>query len=105
MLIGLSRQKTVTIKRRTDTTRATLTTVASNVVMDIQPARGGVRGLDDEVVQTREKLFVAFPLKLNSVLKENDVIQRTGKKDLFVWRVDDHIQHQEILLTERANVP
>lgn len=96
--IPLAIRQTVTIVRKTKDTRNTFATVASNVVMSIQPAGGGLRYGD--VTFMKQSLGKALMQTADTSIAEGDLIRRTGERDLPILRIDNLSTVQQFTLGE-----
>lgn len=92
--------ETVTIKRKVRDTRSTFSTVASGVVMSIQPAGGGTRLGDMSFV--RQNIYRAILVTKNTSILPGDMVERTENPNVTVLRIDTIDANQQLELEEVA---
>jgi len=90
--------ETVTIKRKTRSTRDTFSTIASGVIMSIQPAGGGTRLGDMGFV--RQNVYRAILVTKETLILPGDMVERTGNPNVTVLRIDIIDANQQLELEE-----
>lgn len=92
--------ETITIVRKTRDTRNTFIDVIALVKASIQPAGGGTRLGDMTFV--RQNIYRAIMETASTLLRPGDIVQRTGKTNVVILRIDDVNGVQQLELEEIA---